>query len=96
MRISENGDPEPLVRTLYRFRHDLVMIGRACAKPLPQPVTLRLRPSLEALRREVTGGLRGLSGALAGHTPPPPLYPAFAAIKAFGGELDACGTRIPH
>ena len=32
--VTDRADPEPLVRTLYRVRHDLVMVGRATAKPL--------------------------------------------------------------
>jgi len=32
--LTDAPDPEPLVRTLYRLRHDLVMVGRATAKPL--------------------------------------------------------------
>ena len=36
----------PVVRTLYRVRHDLVMIGRAAAKPLPQALLPMLSPPL--------------------------------------------------
>ena len=35
--LTDAADPEPLIRTLYRVRHDLVMIGRAAANPLPAP-----------------------------------------------------------
>jgi hypothetical protein len=28
VNLTELPDPEPMVRTLYRVRHDLVMVGR--------------------------------------------------------------------
>ena len=42
--LTDAPDPEPLIRTLYRVRHDLVMIGRAASSPLPAPVLERLGP----------------------------------------------------
>ena len=42
--LTEAPDPEPLIRTLYRVRHDLVMIGRAASSPLPAPGSGTPRP----------------------------------------------------
>ena len=36
--LSAELDPGPLLRTLLRLRHDLVMIGRAAATPLPDKI----------------------------------------------------------
>ena len=35
VRVSSAPDTGPLLRTLLRLRHDLVMIGRAAVAPLP-------------------------------------------------------------
>jgi hypothetical protein len=43
-RVSTAPDTGPLLRTLLRLRHDLVMIGRAAVAPLPQALQARLDP----------------------------------------------------
>src|SRR5262249_12791514 len=40
--LTAAADLGPLLRTLLRLRHDLVMIGRAAAVPLPAPIRLQL------------------------------------------------------
>ena len=45
-RIAVGADTGPLLRTLLRLRHDLVMIGRAASSPLPETIGMRLQPSL--------------------------------------------------
>ena len=62
--LTDMPDPEPLVRTLYRVRHDLVMIGRAAAKPLPKPIATTLLPRLFVLRDATVDLLSGLADAL--------------------------------
>ena len=44
-RMGEAPDPGPLMRTLLRLRHDLVMIGRAALVPLPESVRPSPAPS---------------------------------------------------
>jgi hypothetical protein len=39
---GEGADPGPLLGTLLRLRHDLVMIGRAAAVPLPERIAFTL------------------------------------------------------
>jgi uncharacterized membrane protein YccC len=41
-RLALAPDPGPLLRTLLRLRHDLVMLGRAALVPLPQSIDTRL------------------------------------------------------
>jgi hypothetical protein len=48
--LTELIDPDPLVRTLYRVRHDLVMIGRATLDPMPTEMVPRLEESLLGVR----------------------------------------------
>jgi len=87
--LTDAADPEPLVRTLYRVRHDLVMIGRAAAGPLPAPLLERLKPSLAALRDETCALLSGLAQALRDRKPPPDREAFTAALQAFVGETEA-------
>ena len=37
-RLSSGPDTGPLLRTILRLRHDVVMIGRATVVPLPADV----------------------------------------------------------
>ncbi|WP_201860283.1 FUSC family protein [Microvirga soli] len=87
--LTEAPDPEPLIRTLYRVRHDLVMIGRAASSPLPDPVLDRLKPSLMALHQATRTLLLNLSDSLRQHTKPPDAEAFRAALEAFTGEADA-------
>ena len=45
--LTHEFDPDPLVRTVFRLRNDVVMIGRAAAEPLPEPIRARLHEPLE-------------------------------------------------
>lgn len=96
MRVSDERDPEPMVRTLYRVRHDLVMVGRAAARALPA----KLRPLLEAalgdVRRDTGVALRGLSVALSAQTVPPQLEEFQASIKAFSLRIEDAGGMTTH
>jgi uncharacterized membrane protein YccC len=87
--LTEAPDPEPLIRTLYRVRHDLVMIGRAASTPLPAPVLDRLRPSLTALHHAARALLLNLAEALRRRTKPPDSEAFRLALKAFTSDADA-------
>lgn len=87
--LTDAVDPEPLIRTLYRVRHDLVMIGRASANPLPAPVLGKLRGSLLALRDETHTLLLGLAKALRTSTPPPDSAGFDKALHIFVSETEA-------
>lgn len=80
MRVSDDRDPEPVVRTLYRVRHDLVMVGRAAVKPLPAAILGDFTPLLSSLRQEAGAVLRGISTSLLARTAAPALdnYQAIA------------------
>jgi hypothetical protein len=58
-------DQGPLLRTLLRLRHDLVMIGRAAAVPLPETFQARLGPPLARVAETAADYLRQSEEALA-------------------------------
>ena len=71
MKVSDERDPEPVIRTLYRVRHDLVMVGRAAVKPLPEAIIAGFTPLLVALRSDAGAMLRGISTSLVNRTDAP-------------------------
>ena len=73
-------DLGPLLRTLLRLRHDLVMIGRAAALPLPETVRQRLAPSLARVAETTADYLRQSGEALVARRAPPPRGAAEAAL----------------
>lgn len=87
--LTEAPDPEPLIRTLYRVRHDLVMIGRAASSPLPAPVSERLNPSLTALHEAAHALLLDLAQALHHRKAPPRADMFDEALNAFSREAEA-------
>jgi uncharacterized membrane protein YccC len=87
--LTEAPDPEPLIRTLYRVRHDLVMIGRAASTPLPAPVRDRLGHSLIALHETTRALLHDLAQALQHRKAPPEPYAFQEALSAFSSEAEA-------
>jgi uncharacterized membrane protein YccC len=87
--LTEAPDPEPLIRTLYRVRHDLVMIGRAASSPLPAPVLERLGPSLTTLHQATRELLMNLAQALQERHQPPDAAPFHVALDAFTREAEA-------
>jgi len=86
--LTDAADPEPLIRTLYRVRHDLVMIGRASANPLPAPVLKKLGTSLLTLRDETRALLLGLAEALRTRTLPPDPASFETALHTFVSETE--------
>jgi uncharacterized membrane protein YccC len=88
-RLATGSDTGPLLRTLLRLRHDLVMIGRAAVTPLPQPIATRLEAPLAHARVALTDYLRGSATALLAHRGPPPLSDVEAALDVYAREVDA-------
>jgi uncharacterized membrane protein YccC len=87
--LTEAPDPEPLIRTLYRVRHDLVMIGRAASSPLPASVRERLNPSLTALHETTHRLLLDLAQALRDRRAPPGSGAFEEALNTFSGEAES-------
>src|SRR4029077_11511808 len=58
--LADDADPEPVTRTLRRVRHDLVLIGRVAAEPLPE----QMRPALKAVLEDFSVEARELLRAI--------------------------------
>jgi uncharacterized membrane protein YccC len=80
-------DPGPLLRTLLRLRHDLVIVGRAAMVPLPEAA--RLAPLIARLVTPAAAYLRDCAAALVARRGPPSLAAADAAFAAYADEIGA-------
>jgi uncharacterized membrane protein YccC len=87
--LTDSPDPEPLVRTLYRLRHDLVMVGRATAKPLPAVLAARLETKVLAVRDAGSHLLHEMAEALRTRDAAPSLERLEAALRDYVAEMDA-------
>ena len=87
--LTDSPDPEPLVRTLNRLRHDLVMVGRATAKPLPAVLAARLEPKLLGVRDAGSELLRAMAEALRTRAEAPSLDGLETALREYAAEMDA-------
>jgi uncharacterized membrane protein YccC len=99
MRVSDDRDPEPVVRTLYRVRHDLVMVGRAAVKPLPATILGDFTPLLSTLRKDAGAVLRGISASLLARTGAPALDDYQASARAISQAIEGLADdrkRLPR
>jgi len=88
-RLTTGPATGPLLRTLLRLRHDIVILGRAVGCELPAPVEARLTPPLKRISAASADFLRASAAALRKRKPPPPLDAFDAAFKAHSDEFDA-------
>ena len=88
-RLAAEPDQGPMLRTLLRLRHDLIMIGRAAAVPLPEAFRSRLAPRLARISETAADYLRGCSGALLARQGPPSLEATEAALDGYDTEFAA-------
>jgi uncharacterized membrane protein YccC len=85
--LTTAPDPAPLLRTLLRLRHDLVMIGRSAEIPLPDAFRERLGPLLAHVCEAMADHLRASSLALSARRPAPPRGALDAALDAYAAEM---------
>ena len=88
-RLTSGPDTGPLLRTLLRLRHDIVILGRAVGCDMPEPVQARLAPLLQKIGAVVGDFLRASGTALRERKMPPPLDAVEAAFKAHAEAFDA-------
>ena len=86
-RLTSAPDTGPLLRTLLRLRHDIVMLGRAVGCDLPGEVERRLVPSMQQISSAATDFLRASGAALRERKPPPPIDAVDTAFKAYTEEF---------
>jgi uncharacterized membrane protein YccC len=88
-QLAYEPDPGPLLRTLLRLRHDLVIVGRAAVVPLPQALQPRLGPPLGRLVAAASNYLRACASALIARSAPPMLDAADQAFDDYAVEIAA-------
>jgi hypothetical protein len=88
-RLRAEPDQAPLLRTLLRLRHDLIMVGRAAVAPLPGAFGARLGPWLARVCETVADDLRASAAALSTGQEPPPLDDVEAALDGYAAEIAA-------
>jgi hypothetical protein len=91
--LAAELDHGPLMRTLKRLRHDLVMIGQAAAEPLPASLQARLGPLLAEVARTSVDQLRGRGEALAGRREPASLEGVEAAFDHYAEAIASIGSE---
>ena len=82
-------DLGPLLRTLLRLRHDLVMIGRSATAPLPEILRARLEPLLARITKTVAEYLQQRGAALATRRGPSPLDALEAVLDEYAETFAA-------
>ena len=86
-RLSTGPDTGPLLRTVLRLRHDLVMIGRASVTPLPVELQRRLALPLKRVSDAMVEYLRVTAVALRTGTLPAPILPVQDTLLAYTAEV---------
>jgi len=88
-RLSSGPDTGPLLRTVLRLRHDVVMIGRATVVPLPAEVQMRLAAPLTEVSTVIARFLRSAAAALREGVGAPPIHPVHVALQHYAEAVAA-------
>src|SRR5437899_8960256 len=87
--LSSGPDTGPLLRTVQRLRHDVVMIGRASVMPLPANVQARLARPLSDVSNAIVGYMRAAAAALRNGSGAVDIQPVDDALQAYAVEVAA-------
>ncbi|MBN8995775.1 MAG: FUSC family protein [Rhizobiales bacterium] len=85
--LSDDPDPDPVVRTSTRVRNDIIMLARAGMAPLPAPADAKLAAPLGEVANAGRAFLAALGTSFAERTPPPSLEAFDAALRAYHAEI---------
>ncbi len=88
-RLSHGPDTGPLLRTVLRLRHDVVMIGRATVTPLPANLQSRLMLPIAQLSEAMSNYLKASAEALRQGSAVPAMRPVQTALLAYAEEIAA-------
>jgi uncharacterized membrane protein YccC len=88
-RLTAGPETGPLLRTLLRLRHDIVMLGRAVGCKLPEAVATRLTPAIKTIETAGRDFLRASSAALRDQRPPPPVNSVDVAFQSYVEQFSA-------
>jgi hypothetical protein len=87
--LSTGPDTGPLLRTIQRLRHDVVMIGRASVVPLPANVQARLARPLSDVSSAIVGYMHAAAASLRDGSGAVDIQPVDAALQAYSAEVAA-------
>jgi uncharacterized membrane protein YccC len=88
-RLSTGPDTGPLLRTILRLRHDLVMVGRASVVPLPSDPQARLAAPLAKISDAIVSYLRSVATVLRTGAGSAAASPIDVALQAYAAEVAA-------
>jgi len=88
-RLSTGPDTGPLLRTILRLRHDLVMVGRASVVPLPSDLQVRLAAPLAKISDVIVSYLRSVATVLRTGAGSAAASPIDVALQAYAAEVAA-------
>jgi uncharacterized membrane protein YccC len=86
VRVSSAPHTGPLLHTLHRLRHDLVIIGRTAVSPLPETLQARL-DSLAGVAAAIGDSLRTSGTALLARRVPPGLDGVESALDSYAAVI---------
>lgn len=89
MHLSSGPETGPLLRTIQRLRHDVVMIGRACVTPLPAEIQARLARPLADVSNAIVTYMTAVASSLRVGTGTADMVPVDAALHAYSDEVAA-------
>jgi uncharacterized membrane protein YccC len=87
--LSSGPDTGPLLRTILRLRHDVVMIGRASVVPLPANVQTRLARPLSDISTAIVGFMRAVAASLRSGSGTADIQSVDHALQAYAAEVAA-------
>jgi hypothetical protein len=87
--LSSGPDTGPLLRTILRLRHDVVMVGRASVVPLPFEMQKRLALPLAKVDAAIAAYLRSTADALRTGVGAPAIWPVQTALQGYAAEIAA-------
>lgn len=86
--LTREFDPDALVRTVFRLRNDLIIIGRAAAEPLPDTIVARVQDPLTRVSDAAQRYLREGGEALLHRRNPPALGDVERALQDFTAAIE--------
>jgi uncharacterized membrane protein YccC len=92
--LSSGPDTGPLLRTIQRLRHDVVMIGRASVVPLPANVQARLARPLSDVSKAIVAFMRAVAASLRSGGGKVDIKSVDDALQAYAAEVAA--VRSEH
>jgi uncharacterized membrane protein YccC len=87
--LSSCPDTGPLLRTILRLRHDVVMIGRASVVALPPDLQARLVAPLADVSKAIVDYLQAMAAALRSAAGPSGIAPVDDALQSYAAAVAA-------